>query len=191
MFKAAAPMVEEILRNILGVMDKGGCRTEILDQADAIGLWDGKGIAAVLFPTADTVDEIMDLAKKDRSRPIITVNKQWTYGQVISDFGFGPWRERRESFINSFEPAYCLKSFRVLGENVRILRGYPGTWKVYAISEAGEAELVGDQDAQPTYKELEAMLRAREGSISNQSIFQRLSAEFKFNADSLKEQKMK
>jgi hypothetical protein len=30
-----------------GVIEKGGCKTEILDQADAIGLWDGKGIATV------------------------------------------------------------------------------------------------------------------------------------------------
>ena len=59
------------------------------------------------------------------------------------------------------------------------------------ISEAGEAEPVGEQDTRPAYKELEAMLHARKGSIANQSIFQRLASEFKFNSDSLKEQKMK
>lgn len=29
------------------VMEAGGCRTEILDDADAIGLWEGKAIALV------------------------------------------------------------------------------------------------------------------------------------------------
>jgi hypothetical protein len=30
-----------------GVMEAGGCRTEILDDADAIGLWEGEAIALV------------------------------------------------------------------------------------------------------------------------------------------------
>lgn len=191
-FKAAAPMVEDILRNTTDVMAKGGCKTEILDDADAIGLWDGKAIATVLFPTADVVDDMMALAKAGGGkRPFMFVNKQWAFGQIISDFGFGPWKERRMNFIDSFTTAYCLKQFRVLGENIRILYAYPGKWQVFVISEAGEVEAVGQQDARPAYKELEAMLRAREGSIANQSIFERLSSEFKFNKDSLKEQKIK
>jgi hypothetical protein len=51
-------------------------------------------------------------------------------GQVISDFGFGARRKTREDFVNSFEMVYFLKRMRMLGEDVRILRRYPGNWQV-------------------------------------------------------------
>lgn len=49
---------------------------------------------------------------------------------MISDFGFGARRKTREDFVNSFEMVYFLKRMRMLGEDVRILRRYPGNWQV-------------------------------------------------------------
>jgi hypothetical protein len=188
-FKAACPMVEDILREIPGVMENGGCKTEILDQADAIGLWEGKAIATVLFPTADTVDTMMNLVKKNPSRPLMTVNTQWTSaGQIISDFGWGPWKAKRENFLTDFTTAYFLKQYRILGENVRMVHAYPGKWQVIAIAEGTQKqEVVAELDDRPTYQEMEALLKAREGSIAAMDPITRLSMELKFNADSLEQ----
>ncbi|KAK3262543.1 hypothetical protein CYMTET_28605 [Cymbomonas tetramitiformis] len=186
-FKAAAPMMESLLRKLPGVMESGGCQTEILDQADAIGLWEGKGVAAVLFPTSATVKRLQTLAEKDAERPLIIANTQWQGGQIISDFGIGPWKKRAEDFLAKFTLAYSLKSFRVQGENVRILYSYPGEYQVFCISAEGEVELVCALDSNPSYKELETLLKAREGSAASQGVLDRLVSEFKFNADSLQE----
>ena len=52
--------------------------------------------------------------------------------QVVSDFGFGARKKAREDLVNSFEVAYFLKRSRMLGEDVCILRRYPGNWQVFA-----------------------------------------------------------
>lgn len=33
--------------------------------------------------------------------------------QVISDFGFGPWRKAADDFLATFEPSYALKEKRI------------------------------------------------------------------------------
>jgi hypothetical protein len=87
----------------------------------------------VLFPTADTVDKLEKLNKAKPTRPLVVVNKQWNVGgNIISDFGIGPWKARREKFVGQLEDVYCLKQLRVLGENVRILFSYGGKWQVRA-----------------------------------------------------------
>jgi len=91
----------------------------------------------VLFPTADTVDTLEKLNKAKPSRPLVVVNKQWNVGgNIISDFGIGPWKARREKFVGQLEDVYCLKQLRVLGENVRILFSYGGKWQVRAVYDA-------------------------------------------------------
>jgi hypothetical protein len=66
-------------------------------------------------------------------------DKKWTlnsdcanvyYNQVISDFGFGEQRKAREEFVASFSMVYHLKQMRVMGEDVRLLKCYPGKWQV-------------------------------------------------------------
>jgi hypothetical protein len=50
--------------------------------------------------------------------------------QVVSDFGFGARRKSREEFVNTFEVVYFLKRSRILGEDVCLMRRYPGDWQV-------------------------------------------------------------
>ncbi len=75
-----------------------------------------KGVVAVVFPLADNLKDIQLLAKastKDQ-RPLLVVNPQWrTEGQVISDFGFGPWLKAAEDFLSQFETTYSLSEQRI------------------------------------------------------------------------------
>lgn len=50
--------------------------------------------------------------------------------QVVSDFGFGAKKKQREDLVNTFEVVYFLKRSRILGEDVCLMRRYPGDWQV-------------------------------------------------------------
>ena len=54
------------------------------------------------------------------------VNPQWTAGQFVSDFGFGAGSKELQSFVAAFQDTYFLKQQRVQGEDIFILRAYPG-----------------------------------------------------------------
>lgn len=61
-FKAAQPMIEQLLQSLRQLEGlSGGLKGEILDQGDAVGAWMGKSLAAVLFPTADTLKQVLTL----------------------------------------------------------------------------------------------------------------------------------
>lgn len=49
----------------------------------------------------------------------LMINPQWQPGNLVNDFGIGPWRKRSEDFVGSFEEVYCLKQMRIAGDNVR------------------------------------------------------------------------
>jgi hypothetical protein len=60
----------------------------------------------VLFPTADTVNALEKLNKASPTRALVVVNKQWNItrgANIISDFGIGPWRARKEKFVGQLE----------------------------------------------------------------------------------------
>ena len=58
--------------------------------------------------------------------------------------------------------------------------------QIFAISETdGAVEKVAELASRPSYKELEELLKAREGSIAQQGPMARVMAELKFNADTL------
>jgi hypothetical protein len=91
----------------------------------------------------------------------LLVNPQWTSGNVVSDFGIGPWRRRNEDFVASFEQTYVLKQMRISGDNIRcvlagscilatlhslpsqlsllwpdrLVRSYPSGWQIYLARE--------------------------------------------------------
>ena len=52
---------------------------------------------------------------------VLMVNAQWQLGQVVSDFGFGPWKRSAEEFVASFQDTYVLKTYRINGDTVRWL----------------------------------------------------------------------
>eukprot|EP00951_Prasinocladus_malaysianus_P009900 scaffold72313_cov26-Prasinocladus_malaysianus.AAC.1 len=101
---------------------------ELIDEADAVGCWQNDRVAAVLFPTADSLERVRELCAPRREesggrrtlgegRLTIVINPQWRpSGQIISDFGFGQSRLDAEEFVEQFERVFCLRSLRLLGQ---------------------------------------------------------------------------
>lgn len=181
-FKAAAPMVEEMLLELKKDPELGGRLTPtIIDDGDAVGAWTSDNLAIVLFPTAETLKQVRSIAEARPQGLVILANPQWNAGQVVSDFGFGPWRARNEELVGSFRETYTFKQLRVLGEEVRILYAFPGQWQVHVAEDDGATPLVWTGAAVPSYAELEALLRARPGSKASMGWAQRLQREVEFN----------
>jgi hypothetical protein len=135
MFKSMSPLgdKDEVLTRRIGEKDNEMDPVGLLYPAD-------KSIAAIVFPIAETLKQVRSLASSDESRPLLLVNPQWRLvGQVVSDFGFGPWRRQAEEFVDTFETTYTLIEQRVgeasnvtssSGGVVRILKCFPGDWQV-------------------------------------------------------------
>lgn len=178
-YAACAKMVGKILQTVSPSADKVEVRRigEVDNEMDPVGLVypTNKSIAAVVFPIAESLKQVRSLASKYGNQPLLLINPQWrSSGQVVSDFGLGPWRRQAEEFVNSFENVYTLIEQRVgeasnvtssSGGVVRILKCYPGNWQVHLMSSDGTADVIGVFPAQPTYKELENAVR--EGRIRN------------------------
>jgi len=57
-------MVEELLRELKKLPGlEGPLSARILDDGDAVAAWEGKRLAAVLFPTAETLGEVRKIAE--------------------------------------------------------------------------------------------------------------------------------
>ena len=109
--QAALPLMERLLSRLRrDAPDLGGrLAASILDDADAVGAWVGDSLAAVLFPTAETFKEVLNYASsRDATGLTLLINPQWRGGQLVSDWGIGPWRARREAQVASFEQTFCL-----------------------------------------------------------------------------------
>lgn len=98
---------------------------------------------AVLLPSADNTEILQTLNQQvGDKRNLILVNAQW---KRKSDFGssssattggFLPWgkknsREETIEFVEGFEPTFHCSNVMVEGDIVRILRTFPGPWRVY------------------------------------------------------------
>lgn len=191
-FKAATPVVSTLLEGLIDTQDlteeknvKSSVKAYILDDGDAVGVWESEKVVLVLFPNADCLEKLKGFDNVS-NRILLLVNPQWQGGQVISDFGFGAQRKLREEFVATFNIVYYLKQLRILGEDVRVLKCYPGKWQVFVVDALGGSDCIAVEDDKPSYNKLQDLLRSREGSKAGQSWFGRLVGEFKFNKDSLK-----
>ena len=65
---------------------------EWMDESDCVGAWQNERLAAVLFPTADTLPQVRHMARvKGPHRLMLVINPQWQMdGQIVSDFGYVP-----------------------------------------------------------------------------------------------------
>ena len=89
--QAAKPMVEDLLRRLRQLPGlEGPLPARILDDGDAVAAWEGKGLAAVLFPTAETLGEVRRIAEARRWAR--QVSWAWEAGLVE---GWG-WRSSPE-----------------------------------------------------------------------------------------------
>jgi hypothetical protein len=157
---------------------------------------DTKSIAAVVYPTADRLNQIKDLAKNEK-RPLLLINPQWREaGQVISDFGIGPWKRAALDFLGTFVPTYVLKEKRIgspgtingatgmrftSGGVVRILKKLQQEkrYELFAMSADGSSQLLDTSFEEPTYKQLDAMItEGRRKKLEIFSIAQKATAVF-------------
>eukprot|EP00475_Leptophrys_vorax_P030836 TRINITY_DN46507_c0_g1_i1.p1 TRINITY_DN46507_c0_g1~~TRINITY_DN46507_c0_g1_i1.p1 ORF type:complete len:359 (+),score=6.22 TRINITY_DN46507_c0_g1_i1:142-1077(+) len=187
--QAALPLVESLLK---GLVDGGEMYTRrVIDQEDAVVVWESKTVALVLFPTAETLSAVQELAGKDPNRTVIMVNPQWQPGQVVSDFGFGRRRKEAEEFLGSFLTAYSLRRTRIRSAEVTVVKCFPGQWQVYASDDSGSGSdssssntrVIGESEARPAYREIEAMLvqqEKKEGGGGAGGFFGRMAKEIEF-----------
>lgn len=110
----------------------------VIDEADEVRALFSQGVnpvddgCGVLLPSSDSVDVLQSLDKQvGLKRNLLVVNSQW---KRKTDFGlqfFGGNRQKKIDFVEKFEPTYHCSSIMVEGDIVRILRVFPGPWKVY------------------------------------------------------------
>lgn len=75
------------------------CPTPAACQPPAVLYPEDRSLLAVVFPTADRLKQLQAFAKEE-GRPLLIVNPQWrNEGQVVSDFGIGPWKAAAEKFL--------------------------------------------------------------------------------------------
>ncbi|CAL5219287.1 g1091 [Coccomyxa viridis] len=190
-FKAASPMVEGLLKGLKKEDQlQGPLSSKVLDQGDAVGAWFGKDqggpLAAILFATSETLKQVREIAENvGDSGLTLLINPQWQAGNLVSDFGVGPWRRRSEDLVASFEDVYTLKQIRISGDNIKILHTYPGGWQVYIAPDGQKPQLLTVLDQRPSYKALQEVLRDTEGSSSGKTWVEKLRSEFAFNRDSI------
>jgi hypothetical protein len=172
-FRVALPMIESLLRILKNAPDlQGRITAEFLDETDCVGAWQSEKLSAVVFPTAETIPSLerIDNALSGERLSLI-INPQWQLnGQIISDFGFGSQRRRSEKFINSLEYVYYLERIRIMGDEVRVLRCYPGKWQVYWMgSSARESKLLAVEQHKPAYDRLVELLKSDRDTRASKS----------------------
>ncbi len=140
MMDAASPLVKDVMT--LQVEDKTDPESfkvaeSVIDEADGVRALFGRAISpeddscSILLPSADTVSKLQELDKQvGEKRNMIIVNSQW---KRKTDFGMAFFGNRDEkiSFVEGFEPTFHCSNIMVEGDIVRILRTYPGPWRVY------------------------------------------------------------
>jgi hypothetical protein len=145
MMEAANPLMGNILK---GMDKRVSLSTVVIDAADGVGAIMAQAnepkddSCTVLLPSADNIDTLQDLEKQvGPKRNLIVVNAQW---RRRSDFGgnfFGD--SGTYTYAESFIPTFSLTNMICEGENIRILRTYPGPWRVFVrkeILETGEVD---------------------------------------------------
>jgi hypothetical protein len=175
-FRAALPMIESLLLRLKRAEGlEGRITAEWVDEGDCVGAWQSEKLAAVVFPTADsltTVRRIDDALSGNRL--MLVINPQWQpQGQIVSDFGFGNARRAAERYVASLDEIYYLRRIRVLGDEVRVLRCYPSRWQVHYVRAAGDTELISVEHEKPNYQRILNILKGVRDSRASKSWFDR------------------
>jgi Domain of unknown function (DUF1995) len=175
-FRAALPMIESLLLRLKRAEGlEGRITAEWVDEGDCVGAWQSEKLAAVVFPTADSLTEVRRIDDAlSGNRLMLVVNPQWQpQGQVVSDFGFGRTRRAAERYVASLDEIYYLRRIRVLGDEVRVLRCYPSRWQVHYVRAAGDTELISVEQEKPTYQRVLEILKGVRDSRASKSWFDR------------------
>lgn len=141
-------------------------------------------VRAVVIPNAQNLDVLREMANLQDADGGLTLlfNPQWNEaGQVVSDFGIGPWKRRAMDFLNTFELSYSLTESRVgaaatrdparggdymgVGGVARVLKTHGGAWQVFAMGGDGSSECVRAETKAPDYEFLKSVFVTPEYSL--------------------------
>jgi hypothetical protein len=154
MMQAAQPLVERILRQSSS-SSTSASSSQLQIQTQSLAN-DSDGVlvvfaqrldddsakedcCCVLLPSADTMDALQLLeAQVGPTRNLIVVNPQWKRrsdfaSNTINWFGSTSKSESKQQlqWAESLYPTFALTNLMVEGEVIRIIRSYPGPWRVY------------------------------------------------------------
>lgn len=218
--EAALPLVQDLLSSV-----QEQPRLIVLDESDGVaallteGATPADDTCSVLLPTPESVQTTRESleAQVGPRRNLLFVNPQW---RRRSDFSSRGWlvggtgnNNEAVDYVESFPPTFSLTSLLCEGESIRVLRTYPGPWRVYVRSSADEVvvdwKLVGSQAfedvkppdwdqrpenkrdggqifsyGQPTYQDIVRMLNESE-AYTPKSPAERAAAAFNFIKDSI------
>eukprot|EP00542_Grammatophora_oceanica_P010787 CAMPEP_0194044572 /NCGR_PEP_ID=MMETSP0009_2-20130614/16015_1 /TAXON_ID=210454 /ORGANISM="Grammatophora oceanica, Strain CCMP 410" /LENGTH=321 /DNA_ID=CAMNT_0038689129 /DNA_START=150 /DNA_END=1115 /DNA_ORIENTATION=- len=215
MMEAADPLMQSVVNQQVGP----GVQFQkvSLDESDGVYAMLSQAAEAkddactVLLPSSDTVPQLEKLEPQVGStRNLILVNTQW---KRQSDFGFFG-RQGQVDYVEAFEPSFHCTNLMVEGDQIRVLRNYPGPWRVFLRQQAidgGEVNWIeiGQKDfvetkpvgwnddpankrdggklfdyGMPGYDEIETMITSMEG-YQPKSVAERAAAAFNFIKDTL------
>lgn len=174
----------------------------------------------VLLPSAESVSMIREQIEKQvgPERNLIIVNPQWKrradFGNTAFGGMFGGGAKESAVYVEQFTPTFSLTNLICEGESIRVLRTYPGPWRVYVREENANTgdidwKFVGSKDfvdtkprdwekrpenqrdggrlfdyGQPTYQEIAGMLQSSP-NYTPKNPAERAAAAFTFIKDSL------
>ena len=132
-YKAAMETASAMIR---AVDPDGGdmSATRVDNDNDPVGvLANAAGtVRALVIPNAQNLQTLRDLAAlgdANGTQITLLVNPQWNErGQIVSDFGVGPWKKRATDFLSTFEPTYSLAEYRVGAAATRDPARVETTW---------------------------------------------------------------
>jgi hypothetical protein len=212
MMEAAAPMVTQMMLTWYKNQGKEieAMEESVIDESDGVRAIfirakdDPKDDAVVvLLPSGDTFNTLESLeAQVGSKRNMILINCQW---KRPSDF---PTKQSAES-VTRFAPTFHCSNLMVEGDQIRILRTFPGEWRVFLMvtddakqidwieigtkpmvepSSLGANNIIRDGTlfnyGQPNYQEIETMITSRDG-YTPKSAMERAAAAFTFIKDTL------
>lgn len=141
-------------------------------------------VRALVIPFAQNLDNLRALVELADAAGTVTLlfNPQWNEaGQVVSDFGIGPWRKKSMDFLDTFEPSYSLTELRIgaastrdpaaggdymgTGGVARLLKAHGGQWQVFAMGGDGSSECIRVEAEEPTYEYLKTVFVKPEYSL--------------------------
>jgi len=182
-YQTASLMAESIMKQ-LGVKERISSKRidDDGEEGEPVGLFTTPSgdVTVVMMPTADVLNQLKEIETKQKGT-VILMNPMWrTKGNIVSDFGFGPWRKRNEDFVAKFDAVYSLTEQRIgaastldpatgdymgLGGVARILSCGTGQHQVFALGKDGSAECIATFPAPPEYKQLEEAFTTTRASL--------------------------
>lgn len=150
MMEAASPLMKDVMRSCTISGNDVDINEGIIDEADGVRALFGQAedpmedSCVVLLPSAENFSVLKDLDEQVGSkRNLVLVNAQW---RRKTDFGLSLFGKRDDKikYVESFEPTFHCSNVIVEGNICRLLRTYPGPWRVYLRTVEPQDEAVVD-----------------------------------------------